>query len=181
MTTLGPPRKGRPSPCPRTSREAPGGVRCPARPRSGSPPRPTKRRPRRRPHHARCRLTVRYDPPSRTSPARPTPLPPDDRGPLPPGPARPLTFVTTCWGGETMPEAAGPADPVLPDATTAQLEAEITHHVWLALLMAGAGHDGRSELAERHGPLFRLALLATARTGRERQAVLARVPRPAPP
>src|SRR3954470_18600486 len=89
-----------------------------------------------------CRLTVRYDPPSWTSPARPTPLPPGDRAPLPPGPARPLTFATTCWGGETMPEAAGPADPVLPDATAAQLEAEIAHHVWLALLMARAGQDG---------------------------------------
>jgi hypothetical protein len=80
-----------------------------------------------------------------------------------------------------MPEAAGPADPVLPDATAAQLEAEIAHHVWLALLMAGAGQDGRAELAECHGPLCRLALLAMARTGRERPAVLARVPRPAPP
>ena len=80
-----------------------------------------------------------------------------------------------------MPEAAGPADPVLPDVATAQLEAEIAHHVWLALLMAGAGHDGRSELAERLEPLFLPALLATARTGRDRRAVRARVPRPAPP
>ena len=80
-----------------------------------------------------------------------------------------------------MPEAAGPADPVLPDATTVRLEAEIAHHVWLALLMARAGHDGRSELAERHEPLCRLALLAMARTGQEHPAVLARVPRPAPP
>jgi hypothetical protein len=80
-----------------------------------------------------------------------------------------------------MPEAAGPADPVSPDVATAQLEAEIAHHVWLALLMAGAGHDGRAELAERREPLCRLALLAMARTGRERQGVLARVPRPAPP
>ena len=80
-----------------------------------------------------------------------------------------------------MPEAAGPADPVSPDVTTAQLEAEIAHHVWLALLMAGAGHDGRAELARRHEPLCRLALLALARTDREYQAVRARVPRPAPP
>ena len=80
-----------------------------------------------------------------------------------------------------MPEAAGPADPVPPDATAAQLEAEIAHHVWLALLMAGAGQDGRAELAERREPLFRLALLAMARTDRERPAVLVRVPRPAPP
>ena len=80
-----------------------------------------------------------------------------------------------------MPEAAGPADPVPPDATAAQLDAEIAHHVWLALLMAGAGHDGRSELAGRHEPLCRLALLALTRTGREHPAVLVRVPRPAPP
>ena len=80
-----------------------------------------------------------------------------------------------------MPEAAGPDDPVPPDATAAQLEAEIARHVWLALLMAGAGHDGRSELAEHHEPLCRLALLAMARTDREYQAVPARVPRPAPP
>jgi hypothetical protein len=80
-----------------------------------------------------------------------------------------------------MPEAAGQPDPTPFDAETARLEAEIAHHVWLALLMAGAGHDGRSELAEHHEPLFRLALLALARTGRERQAVLARVPRPALP
>jgi hypothetical protein len=73
-----------------------------------------------------------------------------------------------------MPEAAGPADPVLPDVATAQLEAEIAHHVWLALLMARAGHDGRAELAGR------LALLATARTGREHRAVPTRVPRPGP-
>ena len=80
-----------------------------------------------------------------------------------------------------MPEAAGPADPVLPDATAARLEAEIAHHIWLGLLMAGAGQDGRAELAERREPLCRLALLAMARTGRERRAVRARVPRPAPP
>ena len=80
-----------------------------------------------------------------------------------------------------MPEAAGPGNPVLPDATAAQLEAEIAHHVWLALLMAGGGQDGRAELAERHEPLCRLALLAMARTGQEHQAVPARVPRPAPP
>ena len=68
-----------------------------------------------------------------------------------------------------------------PDVATAQLEAEIAHHVWLALLMAGAGHDGGAELAERHEPLCCLALLAMARTGQEHQAVLARVPRPASP
>ena len=79
-----------------------------------------------------------------------------------------------------MPEAAGPADPVLPDVATAQLEAEIAHHVWLALLMARAGHDGRAELAGRLEPLCRLALLATARTGREHRAVPTRVPRPGP-
>jgi len=78
-----------------------------------------------------------------------------------------------------MPETAGPADPVSPDATTVRLEAENARHFWLGLLMAG--QDGRAELAERHEPLFLLALLAMARTGRERQAVLARVPRSAPP
>src|SRR3954453_5284892 len=97
-----------------------------------------------------CRLTVRYDPPSCTSSARPTPLLPDDCGPLPPGPARWLTFATTCPGGETMAGGAAPAAQGLPDATAAQLEAEIAHHVWLALLMARAGQDGRAELAERH-------------------------------
>ena len=80
-----------------------------------------------------------------------------------------------------MPEAAGPPDPASLDAVAAWLEAEIARHIWLALLMARAGQDGRAELAERHGPLCRLALLAMARTGRERRAVLARVPRPAPP
>jgi hypothetical protein len=80
-----------------------------------------------------------------------------------------------------MPQAADPADPASPAAAAAWLEAAIVRHIWLGLLMARAGHDGRAELAERHEPLCRLALLALARTGRERQAVLARVPRPAPP
>ena len=76
-----------------------------------------------------------------------------------------------------MPEAAGPAYPAPLDA----VEADIARHIWLGLLMAGAGHDGRAELAGRLEPLCRLALLATARTGREHPAVLARVPRFAPP
>ena len=80
-----------------------------------------------------------------------------------------------------MPGTAVPSDPASLDAEVARLEAEIVRHVWLGLLLARAGHDGRAELAKRHEPLFRLALLALARTGRERQAVLARVPRPAPP
>jgi hypothetical protein len=77
-----------------------------------------------------------------------------------------------------MPQAAGPTEP---DDAAARLEAEVARHIWLGLLMARAGHDGRAELAERHGPLFRLALLALARTDRECRAVRARVPRPAPP
>ena len=80
-----------------------------------------------------------------------------------------------------MPEAAGLPDLARLDAAAARLEAEIVRRIWLGLLMARAGRDGRAELAKRHGPLFLLALLALARTGRERQAVLARVPRPAPP
>jgi hypothetical protein len=80
-----------------------------------------------------------------------------------------------------MPEVAGPLDPASLDAAATWLEAEITRHVWLGLLMGRAGQDGRAELAERHEPLCRLALLALARTGRERRAVLARVPRPASP
>ena len=80
-----------------------------------------------------------------------------------------------------MFEADDAADLASPDATATRLEAETARHFWLGLLMAGAGQDGRAELAERREPLFLLALLAMARTGRERQAVLARVPRPAPP
>ena len=80
-----------------------------------------------------------------------------------------------------MPQAADPVDPAFPDAAAAWLEAEIVRHVWLGLLMARAGHDARAELAERHEPLCRLALLALARAGREHPTVLARVPRPAPP
>jgi hypothetical protein len=79
-----------------------------------------------------------------------------------------------------MPEAAGPLDPAS-SAAAAWLEAEIIRHIWLGLLLARAGHDGRAELAERHEPLCRLTLLAMARTGQERQAVPARVSRPAPP
>jgi len=80
-----------------------------------------------------------------------------------------------------MPEVAGQPDPTPFDAEIARLEAAIARHIWLALMMARAGQDGRAELAERHGPLCRLALLTMARMGRERQAVRARVPRPAPP
>jgi hypothetical protein len=80
-----------------------------------------------------------------------------------------------------MPEAAAPAESASHDAMVARLEADIARHIWLGLLMAGAGHDGRAELAGRLEPLCRLALLALARTGREHPAVLARVPRFAPP
>ena len=77
-----------------------------------------------------------------------------------------------------MPQAAGPTEP---DDAAARLEAEVARHIWLGLLMARAGHDGRAELAGRHEPLCRLALLAMARTGREHRAVRVRVPRAAPP
>src|SRR3954471_14243286 len=82
---------------------------------------------------------------------------------------------------EAVPEAVILPNPASSDATVARLEAEIIRHIWLGLLMARAGHDGRAELARRPEPLCRLALLAMARTGREYQAVPARVPRPASP
>src|SRR3954470_1062875 len=67
---------------------------------------------------------------------------------------------------EAVPEAVILPNPASSDATVARLEAEIIRHIWLGLLMARAGHDGRAELARRHEPLFHLTMLAMARVPR---------------